>query len=155
MDWSSEKMWNIYTAEYFATPWTEAQRRCGTYTQWTTCCLVTKLCPTACDLMDCSPPGSSVHGILQARILEWVAISFPRGSSWPRGQTHVSCVSHIGGEFFTVELPGKPMMEYYLALKKEWNNAICGNMDGPRDYLTQWSKPDKGKYHKISLICGI
>ena len=46
----------------------------------------------SCDPMDCSPPGSSVHGISQARILEWVAISFFRGSSWPRDQTHVSCI---------------------------------------------------------------
>ena len=46
-----------------------------------------------CDLMDCSLPGSSVYGISQARILEWVAISFSRGSSWPRGRTHIS---HIG-----------------------------------------------------------
>ena len=44
------------------------------------------------DLVDCSPPGSSVHGILQARKLEWVAISFSRGSSWARDQTHVSCI---------------------------------------------------------------
>ena len=49
-----------------------------------------------CDPMDCSPPGSSVHGISQARILEWVAISFTKGSSWPRDQTHISCVSCIG-----------------------------------------------------------
>ena len=47
----------------------------------TCCCLVAKLCLTLCDLMDCSPPGSSVHGISQARILEWVGISFSRGSS--------------------------------------------------------------------------
>ena len=46
--------------------------------------------------MGCNPPGSSVHGILQARILEWVVISFSRGSSWPRDWTHVSCVSCIG-----------------------------------------------------------
>ena len=43
-----------------------------------------KSCPTLCDLVDCSPPGSSVHGILQARILAWIAISFSRGSSQPR-----------------------------------------------------------------------
>ena len=48
--------------------------------------------------MDCSPPGSSVHGIFQARIPEWVAISFCRGSFWPRGQTWVSCTA---GRFFT------------------------------------------------------
>ena len=46
--------------------------------------------------MSCSPPGSSVHGISQARILEWVAISSSRGSSWPRDQTRVSSISYIG-----------------------------------------------------------
>ena len=51
---------------------------------------------TLCDPMDCSPPGSSVHEIFQARILEWVAIFYSRGSSWPRGQTSASCVSWIG-----------------------------------------------------------
>ena len=50
-------------------------------------------------VMDCSLPGSSVHGIFQARVLEWGAISFSRGSSWPRGQTRVSC---IVGRCFTV-----------------------------------------------------
>ena len=57
------------------------------------CCLVTKLCLTLCDPMDGSPPGSSVHGISQARILEWVAISFTRGYSWPKGQIHIFSVS--------------------------------------------------------------
>ena len=55
--------------------------------------------------MDCSPPGSSVHGTLQARILEWVAAPFSKGSSQPRNQIRVSC---IAGGFFTAEQPGKP-----------------------------------------------
>ena len=67
--------------------------------------------PTLCDPTDGSPPGSSVHGILQARILEWVAIFYSRGSSQPRDQTHVSCiatrVSCIAAGFFTTEAPGK------------------------------------------------
>ena len=63
--------------------------------------LVTKSCPTLCYPMHCSPPGSSFHEILQARILEWVAFSFSRGFSWPRDQTHVSYVSCIAGGFFT------------------------------------------------------
>ena len=54
------------------------------------------LCPTLCDHMDCSLPGSGVCGILQARILEWVAISSSRGSSRPRDRTHVSGISSIG-----------------------------------------------------------
>ena len=61
-------------------------------------CLVAQSCPTLCDPMDWSPPGSSVHGILQARILEWVVIPSSRGSSQPRDQTQVS---HVAGRFFT------------------------------------------------------
>ena len=63
------------------------------------CALITQSCPTLCDPMDCSPPGSSVHGLLQARILGWVAIPSSRASSWPRDWTWVSC---IGGRFFTI-----------------------------------------------------
>ena len=62
------------------------------FTVYCCCCLVAKLCPTLWDPMDCSPPGSSVHGISQARILECIAISFSRGSSQPSDQTHVSCI---------------------------------------------------------------
>ena len=54
------------------------------------CAKSLQLCLTLCDPMDQSPSGSSVHGVLQARILEWVAIFFSRGSSWPRDRTHVS-----------------------------------------------------------------
>ena len=53
-------------------------------------------CPTLCNTMDCSPPGSSVRGILQARKLEWIAVSYSRGSSQPRDRTHVSYISCIG-----------------------------------------------------------
>ena len=60
---------------------------------------VTQSCPTLCDPMDCSLPGSSVHGIFQARVLEWVAISFSRGSSQPRDWTQVS---RIVGRRFTI-----------------------------------------------------
>ena len=61
--------------------------------------LVTQSCPTLWGPMDCSPPGSSVHGILQPRILEWVAISFSRGSSQPKDWTRVSC---IAGRLFSI-----------------------------------------------------
>ena len=57
------------------------------------CVLAAQLCPTLCDPMDCSLPGSFVHGILQARILEWIAIPFSRGSSQPRDQTLVSGIA--------------------------------------------------------------
>ena len=71
-------------------------------------CTCAQLCPTLCHLMDGSPPGSSVHGILQARIPEPVAISSSRGSSWPRDQTHASCVSCTTRRFFTTEPCGSP-----------------------------------------------
>ena len=60
---------------------------------------VSQSCPTLCDPVDCSLPGSSVHGIFQARVLEWIAISFSRGSSQPRDRTQVSC---IAGRRFTI-----------------------------------------------------
>ena len=72
---------------------------------------VAQLCLTLCDPMDCSLPGSSVHGIFQARVLEWVAISFLRRSSWPKDQTQGS---RIVGRRFTIwatrEVHGKGQM---------------------------------------------
>ena len=62
------------------------------------CCALLLSCVRLCDLVDCSLPGSSVHGILQARILEWDAISYSRGSSWLRDGTCIPHVSCIGGQ---------------------------------------------------------
>ena len=74
--------------------------------------------------MDCSPPGSSVHVILQARILEWVAISFSRRSSWPRDQICISCSA---GRFFTPEPPERPhfMGTTSLMLTVTTRNRYC------------------------------
>ena len=63
--------------------------------------VVTQLCPTLCNSMDCSPSGPSVPGVFQAKMLEWVTFFFSRGSSRPRDQTQVS---HIAGSFFTIYL---------------------------------------------------
>ena len=60
---------------------------------------VAQSCPILCDPMDCSPPGSSIHGIFQVKVLEWIAIGFSRGSSQPRDGTWVS---RIVGRRFTV-----------------------------------------------------
>ena len=60
-----------------------------------------QLCLTLCDPIDCGLPGSSVHGILQARVLEWIDMPSSRGSSQPRDQTHIGYVSSIVGWFFT------------------------------------------------------
>ena len=82
-----------------------------------------------CNPMDCSLPGSSVHGILQARILEWVAISFSRGSSQLRDQTRVS---RIAGEFFITESPGKPSLAIAAAAAKSLQSCLtlCNPTDG-------------------------
>ena len=77
-----------------------------------TCFSVTKSRPTLCDPMDCSLSGSSVHEISQAGILEWITISFSKGSSQPRDRTHISCMA---GRFFTTEPPGKTTKRYYQA----------------------------------------
>ena len=64
------------------------------------CVLVAQSCLTHCDPVDCSPAGSSVHAILQARIQKLVAISLSRGSSWPKDWTQISC---IAGRFYTIQ----------------------------------------------------
>ena len=84
------------------------------------CCLVTKLCPTLWDPMDCSPQGSSVHGISHARILQWVVISFTRGSSWPRDQT---CISSWQADSLPLSHLGSP-------IKKFANNKCCNVCGG-------------------------
>ena len=75
-----------------------------------------KSCLTLWDPMDCNPPGSSLHWVFQARILEWVAIPYSRGSSWPRDWTRVSC---LAGGFFTTEPHEKSLLEILLDLKGE------------------------------------
>ena len=74
--------------------------------------------------MDCSPPGSAVHGISQARILEWAAISFSRGSSWSRDQTQVSCTSCIADGFFATELPA--ILLSLILISKQTIRLFCG-----------------------------
>ena len=76
-------------------------------------CLVTQSYPTLCDPMNCSPPGSSVHGILQARIVEWVAMPSSRGSFQPKDRTQVS---HIVGRFFTIGATREAHGRYYCDL---------------------------------------
>ena len=81
------------------------------FIQSESCCVCAQLCLTFGDPMECSLPGFSVHGILQARILEWVAISYPCGSSQSRDQTRVFCTYCTAGCFFTSVPPGKPQRD--------------------------------------------
>ena len=81
---------------------------------------VAQSCTTLCDPLDCNLSGSSVHGIFQARVLEWVAISFSRGSSQPRDQTQVS---HIAGRRFTLwATRGSPLLVGYIPIQ---NKKFC------------------------------
>ena len=85
---------------------------------------VAQLCPTLCDPMDCSPPGSSVHGIFQVRLLEWGAISFSRGSSQSRDRTRVS---HRAGRRFTVWAT------------REWLSLHTKPIDTPKTCYWTWN----------------
>ena len=81
---------------------------------------VAQSCLTLCDSMDCSLPGFSVHGIFQARVPEWVAISFSRGSSPPRGRTWVSC---IAGSCFTLWATRERWLSLPYALEDAWHRV--------------------------------
>ena len=109
------------------------------------CCSVAKSRPTVCDPMDYKPPGASVQGIPQARILEWVAISIFRGSSWPRGETHISCLT---GGFFTTEPHGNEM-EYSNGMLLEWNitQQKKKKRERERDHLSIYSNMDESREH--------
>ena len=79
---------------WYLTIWTSGD---GQWVASVFCLLASlQLCPILCNPMDCSPPGFSGHGVLQARILEWVVIAYCRGSSQPRDQTHISRIFWIG-----------------------------------------------------------
>ena len=92
-------------------------------------------CPSLCDLMDCSPPGSSVHGIFQVGILEQVDISCSRGSSQHRDRTHVSCVSCIGRRIlYQLCHLGSPCSKIIKGFKA----ATAEHETKPRTLLNTW-----------------
>ena len=95
---------------------------------------VAQSCPTLWDPMECSLPGFSVHGIFQARVLEWVAISSSRGSSWPKDRTQVSC---IAGTRFTLWAKGEP--SYNLGGNVNGETTMENSMEGPWTLNTEVS----------------
>ena len=98
---------------------------------WGIVLLIAQSCPTLYNPTDWRPPGSSVHGILQARAMEWILIPFSRGSSWPRDQTWVSC---IAGRFFTIWATGKPYLGNRHGLIWCWISCL-GNRSRSFYYL--------------------
>ena len=89
-------------------------------TMWWLWCTVARSCTPLFNPMDCSSPGSSAHGIVQARVLEWVAIFSTRESSQPRDWTHVSCTA---GRFFTAKPSGKSLLCDSFQIKQNLRTA--------------------------------
>ena len=112
------------------------------------CMLSLQLCLILCDSMECSSPGSSVHGILQAGILGWVAMVFSRGSSWARNQTCVSYVSCMTGRFFitsTTSGDGHTTLEY---TENHW--IVYFGWIWPVNYISQ-KFLNKGEGDKVNF----
>ena len=104
------------------------------------CAKSLQLCLTLCDPMDQSPSGSSVHGVLQARILEWVTVPSSRGSSRARARTRVSYISCIAGGFFTTSATWEAWVGEYVHLYDE-----CGEGNGtPLQYSCLDNPMDRG-----------
>ena len=147
---------------------------------------VAQLCPTLCNPVDWSLPGSSIHGIFQARVLEWVAISFSKRSSLTQGlnpglphcRQTLYRLSHLGSQNYNSKRymnpyvhsiiihiaktwkPKCPSRDEWVKMwymyngilfshETEWDNALCSNMDGPRDYHAKWRKLKKRKINTI------
>ena len=102
-------------------------------------CTVAQPCLTLCDPIDCNLPGSSLHGILQARILEWVAISSSRGSSWPRDRTHMSWyLLHRQRSSLPLSYLGSPL--HFTSNQKRVKNNNINNNNGVPLYIHQIGK---------------
>ena len=107
-------------------------------------------CLTLWGPMDCCLPGSSVHGILQARILKWVAMSSSGGSFPPRGRNCISCSSCIAGGFFTTEPPGKPL---YVAFQSLSHVRLCDPMEcSTTDFPVHHQLPELAQTHAHKLV---
>ena len=101
--------------------------------------LVAQSCPTLCDPMDCRPPGSLVHEILQARIMEWVAMPFFRGSSRPPDRTWVSC---IAGRFFTIWATREALLLLPLS-RSVVSDSVWLHRRQPTRLPRPWDSPGK------------
>ena len=106
-----------------------------------------------CDPLDSSSPGSSVHGILQARTLEWVAMPSSRGSSWSRDWTCVSCGSCIAGGFFTTEPLGKPTDPLPWSIRNAWYTRASAEQSHEHFYFSLCKKKKKQLFWLAVGLC--
>ena len=102
--------------------------------------------------MDCSPPGSSVHGIFQARVLDWVAIFFSRASSQPRDRTWVS---HIVGRRFTIWATREALVFAYMSSNKAFLSPLCYRLSFLEDFRLRWCALwfKKIRFYKHHIKC--
>ena len=167
--WSSDTQYNVDEPEKHDAKWNMSDTK--GYIQCA--CSVAQSCPTLCNPMDCSPPGSSVHGIFQVRMLEWVAISFSRGSSRSRDSTHISCIGRwirdhrdttealedgtghcqaLGCSLSEVESPGRFWAKGGGSWWWEWLDSVYLLIIEPRGFAdgldmiceTEWSRGTPG-----------
>ena len=123
------------------------------------CCLVAKSCLTLCDPRDYSPPGSSVQGISQAIILEWVAISFSRGSSWPRDWTQVGCIGRWILHHWATREAQSYGLHVCVVLQSLWNRRLSFTTSGLtatllRDFLGLQQPSALNNRNTLSLSSG-
>ena len=122
---------------------------------------VAKSCPILCDPMDCSLPGSPVHGVFQARILEWVVISSSRGSSQPRDQTCICCIGRwIPYHWGTWESPALENIEAPVACPisplPDFLISLNMNILRPHELYSPWNSPGQNTgMGSCSLLQGI
>ena len=128
------------------------------------CCFFAKLCLTLCDPMYCSSPGSSVHGILQARIVEWLAIPSSRGSSWPRDWTCVCCIgrwilyhwaSRVAFQSLRTALISVMLLwdvTYFLVYYLGWMQKLIVSGNPTWHFILQWSSTVKENQDKTWVL---
>ena len=158
---NNSKSFLLLFSPQFTAEETEAQR----------CAKSLQSCLTLCDPMDCRLPGSSVHGIFQARVLEWLAIAFSTTRHTPRGKhnskrhmhrnTHCNTIYNSQNMETTWMSTNRRMDKdvvfcilcVYIYIhnrmlfsRKKWNWVTCRGVDGPREFQTKWSKSEKDKY---------
>ena len=169
-DWVCEgsKLWGFESVDLKQTDWRYFSSKDGCIQNWCVsvcvcvcvcvCVLVAQSCPTLCDLMDYSPTGFSIHGILQAKILRWEVIPFSRGSSRLRDRIQISC--NPGGLFNHLSHQGSPIQDQQrianqslpVLSSQRKKTSIKGRGKLAGQWPTQRLRPFTGRVHRAFLL---